>query len=233
MPRSRRPAPLPGIRAEGNGSSGDTPEYRAICSTCHNPTHSLGFDYANLPSPHLLRPHRVAPGRRACEAARVGRGPNRSCRRPRTAGPRDACQSCHPAEFETWQASPHARAVATLEAKGKAADADCLRCHTTAWDKPGGFPAGADVASHADLARVGCESCHGPGGAQVGDTTRKVGTILSLGDKCDSCVIPKVRGSCHDAANDPGFEFEVEARIEAQRHGTTPSAATRAQQEGS
>ncbi|MCA9505644.1 MAG: redoxin family protein [Myxococcales bacterium] len=223
----------PGFVPKGDGSSGDTADYAAICSTCHNPTHSLGFDYATF---HPRISHDRIASLPDAERAKLlaSGGPNRELL-PTTADyvGSNACQSCHPAEFETWQASPHARAVATLEAKGKAADADCLRCHTTAWDKPGGFPAGADVASHADLARVGCESCHGPGGAHVGDTTRKVGTILSLGDKCDSCVILKVCGSCHDAANDPGFEFEVEARIEAQRHGTTPSAATRAQQEGS
>jgi hypothetical protein len=142
----------------------------------------------------------------------------------------DACQSCHVKEFEVWESSPHGHAVATLEQAGKADDADCLACHTTAYDKPGGFPAGAPVAAHPDLARVGCESCHGPGGNHVGENVKRVGTILSLGDKCDSCVILKVCGTCHDDANDPGFEFEVEQRIEAQRHGTTPSAATRAGQ---
>jgi hypothetical protein len=48
----------------------------------------------------------------------------------------------------------------------------------------------------------------------------KVGSIVSLGDKCDSCVILQICGSCHDDANDPGFEFEVQEKIEAQRHGT-------------
>jgi hypothetical protein len=33
-------------------------------------------------------------------------------------------------------------------------------------------------------------------------------------------VILQICGSCHDDVNDPGFEFEVEAKIEAQRHGT-------------
>ena len=41
-------------------------------------------------------------------------------------------------------------------------------------------------------------------------------------------MILKVCGTCHDDANDPGFEFEVEKRIEAQRHGTIESAATKA-----
>jgi hypothetical protein len=33
-------------------------------------------------------------------------------------------------------------------------------------------------------------------------------------------VILQICGGCHDDANDPGFEFEVLDKIEAQRHGT-------------
>ena len=67
---------------------------------------------------------------------------------------------------------------------------------------------------------LGCESCHGPGGDHVAENSRRLGSILSLGDKCDSCVILKICGDCHDDANDPGFEFNVEEKIERQRHGT-------------
>ena len=41
-----------------------------------------------------------------------------------------------------------------------------------------------------------------------------------MADKCDTCVILQICGGCHDDENDPGFEFEVQAKIEAQRHGT-------------
>ena len=76
------------------------------------------------------------------------------------------------------------------------------------------------VKSHTDLARVGCESCHGPGGEHAKQGAAKIGSIVSLGDKCDSCVILQICGTCHDEVNDPGFEFEVIEKIEAQRHGT-------------
>jgi hypothetical protein len=78
-----------------------------------------------------------------------------------------------------------------------------------------------------DLARVGCESCHGPGGAHIGDDAPRIGTIVSLGDKCDSCVILQICGGCHDQDNDPGFEFAVEEKIERQKHGTIEPSATR------
>ena len=43
---------------------------------------------------------------------------------------------------------------------------------------------------------------------------------MSLADKCDSCAILQICGSCHDDANDPGFEFEVDESVEKLRHGT-------------
>jgi hypothetical protein len=200
-------------------------DYAEVCSTCHTPTHSLGFEYE--PFRTRVSHQRIAALSNA-ERARLGEGggPSRTLlpTRAEHVGSK-ACQNCHAREFETWQASGHGRAVASLEKKGKADDASCLACHTTAFDKPGGFPAGAAVTDHPDLARVGCESCHGPGGDHVGPSARRAGTILSLGDKCDSCVILKICGSCHDDANDPGFRFHVEERIEAQRHGTIEPAS--------
>ena len=108
----------------------------------------------------------------------------------------------------------------TLAAQGKQGERDCQVCHTTAFGKPGGFDPVVDPASQADLAHVGCESCHGPGGNHVADGATRLGTIVSLGDKCDSCVILQICGSCHDDANDPGFEFEVQDKIDRIRHGT-------------
>jgi len=139
----------------------------------------------------------------------------------------DACRSCHEKEFATWTASPHARAIASLAAKGEAGNATCQTCHVTALGKPGGFPKGAPHAEQPDLARVGCESCHGPGGNHVGEKAPRIGTIVSLGDKCDSCVILQICGSCHDQANDPEFEFSVKEKIERQKHGTIEASATR------
>ena len=144
-----------------------------------------------------------------------------------------ACRTCHAAEYDTWSKSGHGRALASLEAKGKSGDSECLACHTTGFGRPGGFPADARAPDHADLASVGCESCHGPAGDHVGADARRIGTIVSMGDKCDSCVILQICGSCHDDANDPGFEFEVLDKIEAQRHGTILSSAERAGEQAS
>jgi peroxiredoxin len=204
--------------------------YEHACLTCHDAKHSLGFEYAaflprisHAANAELLTLPVEAKRRVLAERAE------------RTAGglPTDAdyvgseaCRGCHAAEFETWSGHAHARALRSLEAEGKAGEGRCLTCHTTGYGRPGGFPTAGAAASHPDLARVGCESCHGPGGRHVAEGSAKRGSIVSLGDKCDSCVILQICGSCHDDANDPGFEFRVEKKIEAQRHGTIePSAA--------
>jgi len=199
-------------------------DYGAACITCHDTKHSLGFDYeefrpriSHVQNAHLLA---LPPEKQQRLLAERGRPGGSLLTTTAEFVGSDACRSCHAAEFETWTAQPHARAVAALEAKGKASDADCLRCHTTGFGRPGGFAAATPVSDQADLARVGCESCHGPGGDHVKEAAPKLGTILSLGDKCDSCVILQICGGCHDDANDPGFEFEVVDKIDRQRHGT-------------
>lgn len=204
--------------------------YSKVCETCHNPVHSLGFDYATFRPriSHVENAHvrSLSVEERTALLAKLGA--------PRDVLPTnanyvgsDACRSCHESEHATWAASPHAQAVATLSRAGKSDNTECLACHTTGYGRPGGFPEAAAAASHADLARVGCESCHGPGSEHVKADSVRTGNIVSLADKCDSCVILQICGGCHDDVNDPGFEFEVLDKIEAQRHGTIePSGGT-------
>jgi peroxiredoxin len=204
-------------------------DYADVCVTCHDQKHSLGFDYTSfLPQVSHAANQKLAELPLA-EKQKIlaARGRTRSPLLPTSASyvGSQACQPCHQQEFDTWSKQPHAHAIASLETKGATEKSECLACHTTAFGRPGGFPKDAKPAAHPDLARVGCESCHGPGGDHVGPDAARVGTIVSLTDKCDSCVILQICGACHDAANDPGFEFAVKPKIEAQKHGTKPPAA--------
>jgi peroxiredoxin len=224
---------LAGVQCEnchGRGGSHQSPEfakqgYEAICNTCHNPTHSLNFEYderlplvshaANLQFASLSLEERQALLERRDKRQRklFGSGDFVGS---------DACQSCHEPQYALWKQSPHAHALATLEQTGKHESADCVQCHTTGYEKTGGFPEGG-----AALASVGCESCHGPGAEHVQEsteTTFKPGSILALTDKCDSCVILQICGSCHDEANDPGFEFELQEKLDRIRHGLRETA---------
>jgi predicted CXXCH cytochrome family protein len=198
-------------------------DYQSVCLGCHDTKHSLGFEYAKfLPKvSHAANAHILALPREQRQKILAERGAIRTDLLPTAARHvgSEACRSCHAKEFETWSASSHAKALASLEQKHKANDANCLKCHTTGFGRDGGFAASASASAYPDLARVGCESCHGPGADHVADP-KKAGAIVSLGDKCDSCVILQICGSCHDDANDPGFEFEVKAKIEKTRHGT-------------
>jgi len=228
---------LEGVGCEtchGRGGPHRSPEfvknhdYENVCVTCHNPTHSLGFDYASfLPKISHAANQQFASLSEAERTALMAerRKPREDLLPTRAAFVgSEVCQSCHAKEFETWSGHAHARAFATLEAKNEAGNQDCLKCHTTGLGKPGGF-APAAGSDHSDQAAVGCEACHGPGGDHIGEDALKRGTILSLGDKCDSCVILQICGGCHDDANDPGFEFEVQDKIDAQRHGTIEPSA--------
>ena len=198
-------------------------DYQSACLSCHDTKHSLGFSYASfLPQvSHAANAHILALPRAERQKILEQRGAIRTDLLPTAARHvgSSACQSCHAKEYESWAAGPHAGAMASLEAKHKTGDADCLKCHTTGFGREGGFAPGSAASAHADLARVGCESCHGPGGDHVA-APKERGKIVALGDKCDSCVILQICGSCHDAANDAGFEFAVKAKIDKIRHGT-------------
>lgn len=69
------------------------------------------------------------------------------------------CKACHYKENRAWRNSPHAKAFKALPEKNTQ-DAECLKCHTTGFGKPGGF---VSVKKTPELMGIGCESCHGAG----------------------------------------------------------------------
>lgn len=90
------------------------------------------------------------------------------------------CAKCHSEQAESWRKSPHANAFESLrpavkaEAKRKAKldpakdytqDKDCVACHVTGYGSASGFRIGMDPSEAKALVGVGCESCHGAGGA--------------------------------------------------------------------
>jgi peroxiredoxin len=196
-------------------------DYEDICVKCHSPTHSLAFDYTTFVKRISHETIAAMPDQER-QTLVAGRMQGRDLL-PTAADyvGSDMCRSCHEAEFAAWLASPHAQARKSLEREQAAEKAECLPCHTTGFGLPGGFEASQAAVPPPDLARVGCESCHGPGSLHVPENAKRFGTTLSLGDKCDSCVILQICGSCHDEDRDPGFEFHVEDKIDKQRHGTT------------
>lgn len=71
----------------------------------------------------------------------------------------DACSTCHKSEREFWNSTQHSGAYATLSSAHKEFNLDCVGCHVTGYDKPGG----STVVHVEKLTDVQCEVCHGPG----------------------------------------------------------------------
>ena len=75
----------------------------------------------------------------------------------------DVCSTCHKSEREFWNLTQHAAAYATLSSAHKEFNLDCVSCHVTGYDKPGG----STVVHVEKLSNVQCEVCHGPGSRHV------------------------------------------------------------------
>jgi hypothetical protein len=80
-----------------------------------------------------------------------------------------ACASCHAEADAFWKTMQHAHAYQTLSSQFKEFNLDCVGCHVTGYNRPGG-----STVTHVDaLKDVQCEACHGPGSRHVessGDT---------------------------------------------------------------
>ncbi len=119
-----------------------------------------------------------------------------------------ACLDCHEEAFAVWNSSKHAAAYPTLEKLGKNHHLDCIGCHVTGWQQPGGT-CRIDRVSGRDY--VGCESCHGPGSLHVADASAD---NIGKGNQPKGCL------GCHDAENSPHFVFEAYvAKILGPGHG--------------
>jgi cytochrome c554/c'-like protein len=85
----------------------------------------------------------------------------------------EECSLCHADAEAFWKKTQHANAYATLEKQFKEFNLDCVGCHVTGYEKPGG----SSVTHVAGLKDVQCESCHGPGSLHAQDPS-KAGAIV-------------------------------------------------------
>jgi hypothetical protein len=106
----------------------------------------------------------------------------------------DACTSCHAAPRAVWNGTPHAHAYATLATQFKEFNLECVSCHVTGYERPGG-----STVTHVDgLKDVQCEVCHGPGSRHVQNPTDKT-RIVAVPD-------PSLCLSCHHPPHVEGFD---------------------------
>ena len=125
-------------------------------------------------------------------------------------GPDTRCSTCHAAQTAFWQKTNHAHAWNTLVKVNKQLSLDCVRCHVTGWQQPGGVcridktdvggPAlvASGVKSALGRQDVQCEACHGPSSEHAKDPPGHIKATVTRLD----CM------RCHEAANSPHFDFD-------------------------
>jgi hypothetical protein len=134
--------------------------------------------------------------------------------RPTYVGAR-TCGACHVEAYLWWTQTQHARAYERLVKRRRELDLDCIGCHVTGFDEPGG----ARLGRLDELKGVGCESCHGPGGAHVDDPRpphRSVRRVVTE----SHCL------ACHDPAHSDDFVYShAHDQLIAPGHGEKARSA--------
>ena len=119
------------------------------------------------------------------------------------------CQSCHSGAHTQWESTPHARAWETLEARNKHFDLECVGCHVTGYQQPGGSALGFTTS----LENVQCETCHGAGSLHAAAPTET---------NIQKEVTPGTCTGCHNSEHSPNFDFDAYLpRILGPNHGET------------
>jgi hypothetical protein len=100
----------------------------------------------------------------------------------------EACTStCHQEARDVWNQTRHATAYKTLADQDKQFNLDCVSCHVTGYDTPGG----SSVTHVAKLESVQCEVCHGPGSKHAHDPKHVKPLVPKpKGDRCLDCHHP-------------------------------------------
>ncbi len=152
------------------------------------------------------------------------------------------CKKCHLKEYKSWEATTMATTFDALmpgersEAKLTAGldpnvdytkDEACVKCHVTGYGMTGGF---VDIETTPELANVGCETCHGPGGTYVADELMSLkNKEYKLADVVAAGMVEKVgEAQCTGCHNDEspfvaeGYVFDFEANKDNGTHEKYP-----------
>jgi hypothetical protein len=104
------------------------------------------------------------------------------------------CGSCHPDVRAAWQQTDHASAYNALAVPSPSLVSTALVYRTVGCGWPSGF---ASVTNTPWLTGVGCENCHGPGGAHVYGNHSLVKPAVTIASQ--------VCGGCHDGSTGPTY----------------------------
>jgi hypothetical protein len=109
-----------------------------------------------------------------------------------------ACATCHKPAVDFWTHTVHAQAWKTLVDVDKQYNFDCIRCHVTGWEQPGGSNLG--TVEKRGLVDVQCEVCHGPGSIHVQEAGMEEKKTLVRKPPDDFCV-----SRCHTKEHSDTF----------------------------
>lgn len=110
----------------------------------------------------------------------------------------EACADCHSEQVTFWSKTMHATAWKTLEARGQQFDFDCIGCHVTGWDRPGG----SNLGHNSQLRDVQCETCHGPGSIHVAKGGLEKPATIKRAPAEDLCA-----SQCHTKEHSDTFQL--------------------------
>lgn len=124
----------------------------------------------------------------------------------------ESCKGCHPAAYEAWQQSKHARAMDSLSDAQKK-DARCLTCH-------------APDQAEQGVAHVTCETCHGGGQYYSPNYVMKDAELARLVGLVDPSE--KQCRTCHDASSPSLRPFDFKESLKAIDHWSADRAGKNA-----
>lgn len=113
----------------------------------------------------------------------------------------EACAKCHAGAKDVWSKTAHAHAYKTLADGFKEYNLDCVSCHVTGYEKPGG----STVTVNEPLRDVQCEECHGAGSKHAASPATK-GLIVKAPPP-EGCV-----SACHHPPHVEGFDPKLRMR---------------------
>ncbi len=96
------------------------------------------------------------------------------------------CESCHEEATAFWKTTRHAGAYKTLEDDFKEFNLDCVGCHVTGYEMPGG----STVTFVEGLKDVQCEVCHSAGSIHVREEDAEFITLTPPETLCSKCHHP-------------------------------------------
>lgn len=114
----------------------------------------------------------------------------------------EECSYCHPEAIAFWEKTKHFQAWETIEKVGKQFNFDCIYCHVTGFDEPGG----SNLAVNEHLRDVQCETCHGPGSLHVDADGKETPKSLTVRPPESLCK------DCHNAEHSDTFDYTAYLR---------------------